>query len=79
MLMGPFLHPSIGKARYVLTFLDDYSCYTWVFFIKHKLEVFEHLKAFKALVETQLGRKIKALCKNNEGGVCKHKFSKYLS
>jgi hypothetical protein len=26
-LMGPFPHPSIGKARYMLTFLDDYSSY----------------------------------------------------
>jgi hypothetical protein len=32
-LMDPFLHPSISKARYVLTFLDDYSHYTWVFFL----------------------------------------------
>jgi hypothetical protein len=27
-LMGPLSHPSIGKERYVHTFLDDYSCYT---------------------------------------------------
>jgi hypothetical protein len=33
-LMGPFLHPSIDKSRYMLTFLYDYSCYTWVFFLK---------------------------------------------
>jgi hypothetical protein len=33
-LMGPFPHPSISKERYVLTFLDDYSCYTWVFFLR---------------------------------------------
>jgi hypothetical protein len=52
-LMGPFPHPSINKARYVLTFLDDYSCYTWVFFLEQKSEVFEHLKEFKALAETQ--------------------------
>jgi hypothetical protein len=52
-LMGPFLHPYISKTRYVLTFLDDYSHYTWVFFIRYNSEVFEHLKEFKALVETQ--------------------------
>ena len=39
-LMGPFPHPSIRKARYVLTFIDDYSCYTWVYFLKKKSEVF---------------------------------------
>jgi transposase InsO family protein len=66
-LMGPFPHPSIGKARYVLTFLDDYSRYTWVFFLRQKSEVFEHLKEFKALVETQSGRKIKSLHTDNGG------------
>jgi hypothetical protein len=64
-LMGAFPHPSIGKAKHMLTFLDDYSRYTWVFFLGYKFEVFEHLKEFKALVETQSGRKIKALCTDN--------------
>jgi hypothetical protein len=66
-LMGAFPHPSISKARYVLTFIDDYSCYTWVYFLRQKSEVFEHLKDFKALVETQNGKKIKILCRDNRG------------
>lgn len=32
-IMGPFPQPSIGKARYVLTFIDDFSHFTWVFFL----------------------------------------------
>jgi hypothetical protein len=55
-LMGPFPHQSINKAMYVLTFIDDYSCYTWVYFLRQKYKVFEHLKDFKALVETQIGK-----------------------
>ena len=51
-LMGPFPHPSINKERYVLTFIDDYSHYTWVYFVRQNSEIFEHLKDFKALVET---------------------------
>jgi hypothetical protein len=39
-LMGPFPHLSISKERYVLTFIDDYSCYTWVYFLIKKSEVF---------------------------------------
>jgi hypothetical protein len=60
-LMVPFPHPSINKARYVLTFIDDYSRYTWVYFLRQKFEFFEHLKDFKVLVETQIGKKIKVL------------------
>ena len=52
-LMIPFPHPSINKERYVLIFVDDFSCFTWIFFLKKKTEVFQHLKDFKALVETQ--------------------------
>jgi hypothetical protein len=66
-LMGPFPHPSINKARYVLTFIDDFSRYTWVYFLRQKSEVFEHLKDFKAHAETQSGRKIKILCTDNGG------------
>jgi hypothetical protein len=60
--MGPFPHPSINKIRYLLTFIDDYSHYTWVYFLRKNSEVFDHLKDFKALVETQTGKKIKILC-----------------
>jgi hypothetical protein len=66
-LIGPFPHPSINKARYVLTFLDDYSHCIWVLFLRQKSEVFDHLKEFKELVETQSGRNIKALCIDNGG------------
>ena len=38
---GPFLVPSFGKAHYVLTFIDEFSCYNWVFFLAHKSEVFD--------------------------------------
>jgi hypothetical protein len=37
-LMGLFPHPSIIKERYVLTFVDDYSLYTWVCFLRKKFE-----------------------------------------
>jgi hypothetical protein len=73
-LMGPFPYPSINKARYVLTFIDDYSCYTWVYFLRQKSEVYEHLKYFKALVETQTGKKIKILRTENGGSISKNMF-----
>jgi hypothetical protein len=60
-LMGPFLNPSIGKARYVLIFVGDFSHFTWIFFLGQKSDVIQHLKDFKALVETQSGKKIKIL------------------
>jgi hypothetical protein len=60
-LMGYFPHPSIKKSRYVLIFFDDFSHFTWIFFLRQKSEAFQHLKYFKSLVETQSGKKIKIL------------------
>jgi hypothetical protein len=66
-LMVPFTHPSIKKVRFVLIFVDDFSHFTWIYFLRKKSKVFQHLKYFKALVETQSGKKIKVLQTNNGG------------
>ena len=46
---------------YVLTFIDDFSRYGWVFFLKLKYEVYEIFKAFKYYVENFIWKKIKVL------------------
>jgi hypothetical protein len=51
-LMGPFPDPSIRKERYMLIFVDDFSRFTGIFFLGKKSEVFQHIKDFKAPVET---------------------------
>jgi hypothetical protein len=73
-LMDPFMHPSINKERYVLIFVDDFSRFTWIFFIRQKSKVVQHLKDFKALFETQLGNKIKVLQTDNEGEYVNHEI-----
>ena len=49
-----------GK-RYFLTFIDDFSRYTYVFLLKHKDETFDAFKLYKLEVENQLNKKIKVL------------------
>jgi transposase InsO family protein len=72
--MGPFPHPSISKARFVLIFVDDLSRFTWIYFPKKKYEVFQHLKYFKALVETQSEKNIKFLQTDNGGEYVNHEI-----
>jgi hypothetical protein len=50
-LCGPMQTPSLGGRIYFLTFMDDYSRKTWVYFLKHKPETFDKFKEFKAFVE----------------------------
>lgn len=65
-LMGPMETPSIGHAKYLLTVIDDYSRYVFVFFLKKKSEVMENLKDFKVFIENQTNQKIKAI--RSDGG-----------
>ena len=50
---------SIGGSRYFVTFIDDYTRYTWVCLIAKKSEVFSCFLKVKSLVERETGRKIK--------------------
>ncbi|KAE8683276.1 TMV resistance protein N-like [Hibiscus syriacus] len=58
---GPIKPSSLGNNNYFLLFIDDFSRKTWVYFLKQKSEVFEVFKKFKAAVERESGRKIKAM------------------
>jgi hypothetical protein len=40
--VGPSRVRSMGGKWYVLVIVDDYSHYSWVFFLESKDEVFEH-------------------------------------
>ena len=64
-LIGPLPTPSYGNSRYVLTFIDDFLRYYWVFFLKLRSEVYEILKDFKAFTENFSGKKIKVLRTHN--------------
>lgn len=41
-VLGPFLNPSFNRTRYLLTLIDDFSRYIWVYFLRQKSEVFEN-------------------------------------
>ena len=62
---------------YFLTFIDDRSRYTWVYFIKRKGDVFEYFKEFKTMIEKQIERCIKILRSNNGGEYVSRDFKKY--
>jgi hypothetical protein len=60
-LCGPFDPPSLAGSRYVITFIDDYSRYTYAYFIANKSNAFETFKKYRALVEKQTSKPIKCL------------------
>lgn len=64
-LCGPMQTPSLGKAVYFLTFTDDFSRFTHIYFLKHKYEVFDYIKKYKNEVENLKNKKRKYLRTDN--------------
>jgi len=67
----PVSVPSLGNSMYYVSFIDDFSRNTWIFFLMKKSEVFDRFKEFKALVENQIEKNIKVLRMDNGGEICK--------
>jgi hypothetical protein len=66
----PVSVPSLGKYVYYVSFIDEFSRNTWIYFLRKKYEVFDRFKEFKALVDNQTEKKIKVLRTDNGGDLC---------
>jgi len=74
--MSPVL--SHAQYRYFVTFIDDYSRFTWVYFLHSKADVFSIFQTFVALVETQFFTKIKILRSDSRGEYMSRDFQSFL-
>jgi len=66
-MCGPFSVASIAKHRYYVIFVDDYSRRCWIFFMQKKRETYSKFCEFKALVEKESRKQVKALWSDNGG------------
>jgi transposase InsO family protein len=71
-LFGPTTYRSIGGNSCGLVVVDDYSRYTWVFFLSDKSNVFSIFKGFAKRAENEFDFKIKKIRNDN---VSKYKIS----
>jgi hypothetical protein len=69
---------SIGGCKYYMSFIDDHTRKVWVYFMKHKGEVFQHFLNFKTMVEKEKGVNIKCLRSDGGGEYFSNEFSEYL-
>ncbi len=77
-MCGPFQMQSIAGSKYLVTFIDNYSCCVHVAFMHHKSEVLEKFNVFEALVTNDSGKKIKVLRTDNGRDYVSNEFKKYL-
>ena len=71
---GPMSVHSFSGYSYYVTFINDYSRKTWIYFLKAKSKVFERFREFKTLVENQTGKKIQVLRTDNGGEYTSNEF-----
>ena len=75
---GPMSTQAKGGYEYFITFTDDYSIYGYVYLMRRKFEAFEKFKEFRAKVENQLGKHIKAIRSDRGGKYLIGEFKDYL-
>jgi histone deacetylase 1/2 len=51
----------VNRNKYYVSFIDDYSKFTWVYLLRQKSEVFSVFRNFQSLVERQFDRKIRSI------------------
>jgi transposase InsO family protein len=61
-IVGPSRVRSMGGKWYVPVIVDDYSRYSWVFFLESKDEVFEHFQSLALWLNNEHPNCLKAIC-----------------
>ena len=56
---------SLSGYVYYVSFIDEFSRKTWIYFMKNKDEVFNKFKEFKALIKNHTKKKIKTFRSDN--------------
>jgi transposase InsO family protein len=64
-LFGSIAYISIGGSKYYLVIVDDYSRFTWAFFLQEKSQTQETLKGFLRQAQNEFGVRIKNIRSEN--------------
>jgi hypothetical protein len=77
-LHGPFKTRTISGYRYWITFIDDYTRFRAVMFLKSKDEAFNAFKRYKAYAENYLNAKIQCMRIDKGGEYMSTKFIDFM-
>lgn len=78
-ICGPTKSESNSNKRYFITFIDDFSRRTWVYFLSKNFATLEVFKKFKATAEKESGDVICTLRTDRGGEFTSAKFDSFCS
>jgi hypothetical protein len=52
---------SVGRNNFYVSFINDFSKFTWIYLLRHKSEVFQRFHDFQNMVERMFDHKILAI------------------
>ncbi|KAH0765122.1 hypothetical protein KY285_000993 [Solanum tuberosum] len=76
-LMGPTRTTSCSGYRYAMILIDDFSRFTWVYFLREKNEALSKFVEFSSIIEKEFGQKVKCLSSDNGGEFMSTKFFQF--
>lgn len=76
-LIDPMETRSIGQAKYILTFVDDFSKKVFVYFLRVKSDVLVTFIEFKVYIENQTEKEINIFRTDNSTEYCSNEFHKF--
>lgn len=77
-IWGPCPVVSNFGFKYFVTFVDDFSRMTWIYFMKNRSEVFSHFCAFCAEIKTQFHANVRTLKNDNAKEYISESFQSYM-
>ncbi|KAI3680401.1 hypothetical protein L2E82_50388 [Cichorium intybus] len=69
---------SIGKKKYILVIVDDYSRFTWVLFLRNKSDAAEKIINFIKKMELMLNKKVRTVHSDNGSEFKNHTLDGFL-
>lgn len=78
-VMGPISPESLGRCKFVVTFIDEYSRFITAVPIKHKGDVTQEFIKYHARVELQKGKQIKEIQSDQGGEYTGASLQRFLS